>query len=179
MTSHRRIKAAKGTREWYWSISIKYLTPIGKENCIELETIGSKSRFVLHWNHCIASLTEWLNSGKKVCQRRKKKTTELDHCNWSIFQDRKIYSHSWPSPITLIFSVTCVIFFIIYKEIKATYLVQASLNHSRMNHSFCSQCDMWKPAYIESSLMAFWLFCTAYVFNIYHLNTYKSFYSLS
>lgn len=127
--------------------------------------------------HC---LINWMaEQWKESMSKTEKKTTELDHCNWSIFQDRKIYSYSWPSPITLIFSVTCVIFFIIYKEIKATYLVQASLNHSRMNHSFCSQCDMWKPAYIESSFMAFWLFCTAYVFNIYHLNTYKSFHSVS
>lgn len=74
---------------------------------------------------------------------------------------------------TMVFSLTFVIF-IIYKEKKRYISCTSNINHYRTNLSYWSQCDKIKHACIDNSFTAYWPFCTACVFKLYHFNTYKS-----
>ena len=174
MTSHQRIKAAKGNREWHWSTSIKYLT-LCQWNCTELETIGSESRFVLHWNHGIASLTEWFHI------QRGEKTTELGYCKGTINIPR-----SFNLFLQLTFSndpdfLSNFCDFTICKG-KKSYMSCTNPLTMWYNKSFLfwegPQSDKLKHACIDSRLTAYWLVRTAYVFKIYGLNIHKSSHSV-
>lgn len=82
MTSGRRIKAAKGNREWRRSTSIKYLS-LCQWNCTDIETIGSKIR-VCHTAKLLHFLFNWMVEQWKEGMPTKEKTAELDSCNWPI-----------------------------------------------------------------------------------------------